>query len=216
MRLTRMKMKASGAPWRRAFFESMKYDLLSPKETYLNLPDNASLKEVAKAIQSVGEHWGKKRYGPSSMSRSSGNGPLTRYRVRLPLFPPRKTNFDPVQLAFALRIHHDVEPESNTDLIRKGLEIALEAQQEDGTWPTGAPFLFDGETLAAVYVANLEIMNALLPLIDKFDLCGTANAQIACSTGWNVISAKFPPHRAGKLPAGPRIVSPKPVELMPG
>src|SRR5207245_4831526 len=41
-------------------------------------------------------------------------------------------------------------------------------QAPDGIWPIGAPLDFDRETQSGIYVANIEIINAILPLFEKY------------------------------------------------
>jgi adenylate kinase family enzyme len=180
MALTRLQMKASGAPWRRAFFESMKYDIESSCDDYMKLSDSASLEEIADAISEVGKRWVTSAARTKQYVAKFGKWAKQELNRQITLHAlPGRTNFDPVQLAFSLRIYNDLEAQPNKDLVAKGLEIVMGAQEEDGTWPTGAPFVFDRQTLAAVYVANVEIMNALMPLIDKLNTTLTQYHQHA-------------------------------------
>ncbi len=164
-------MRVAGILWRRAFFEGMCYVLDLTAEKYQALGDGADLQALAKTIKSAGEDWKNsaertRQYLAklAKWARAELNRQITLYSL------PGRTNFDPVQLAFALRIHHDLEPEPNAPLLAKGLEIVMETQQLDGTWPSGAPFAFDRKTLAANYVANVEIMNAVMPLIARHNV----------------------------------------------
>ncbi|HEY6351801.1 MAG TPA: AAA family ATPase [Candidatus Angelobacter sp.] len=167
--LAKMQMKNAGPLWRRAVFQSMIYDLETPRNIYEKLDANPTLLEITDAIRKAGKRWTisaqrTREYLAlfAKWAHQELNRQITLYNLS------GKTNFDPVQLAFALRIYHDIEVGANKDLIAQGLEIVMEAQHEDGTWPTGAPFVVE-PTLAAVHVANIEIINALMPLIDKDD-----------------------------------------------
>src|SRR5947209_3268097 len=168
MKLAQKEMKNAGTPWRRAVFQSMIYDLQTPRYIYEKLGTKPTLPEITEAIQKVGQHWADSAQRTRKYLSMFAKWATQELHRQITLYSLNgKTSFDPVQLAFALRIHHDVEAEPNKDLIAKGLEIVLETQHEDGTWPTGAPFVVDWTTLAAVHVANIEIINALMPLIDK-------------------------------------------------
>src|SRR6266849_8232446 len=45
------------------------------------------------------------------------------------------------------------------------LKILMKSQHPDGTWSTPSPFVLDPHTGSGVYVANLEIANAVLRII---------------------------------------------------
>lgn len=157
-------LRAAGTIWRRAFFEGMRYVLQCTHQTYKQLPANGSLTQLANSIRDAGGHWMRsaertKRYVAqfAKWARAELNRQISLHAAKL--------NFDPVQLAFALRICHDLDPKIDKDILTEGLEIVLKKQEPDGTWPSGAPFVYFRDTLAAVYVANLEIMNAVMPLI---------------------------------------------------
>ncbi len=45
------------------------------------------------------------------------------------------------------------------------LRILMKSQHPDGTWSTPSPFVLDSQTGSGVYVANLEIANAVLRII---------------------------------------------------
>jgi adenylate kinase family enzyme len=158
-----------GLLWRRAFFEGMKHVLVTSRKNYEGLPATANLSKLAETIKEAGEQWKKSAKNTREYLAKLAKWAEAELSRQITLHSlSRKTNFDPVQLAFALRIHHDIaSPPLNTDLLARGMQIVVETQQPDGTWPTGAPFAFDRKTLAANYVANVEIMNALMPLIDR-------------------------------------------------
>jgi adenylate kinase family enzyme len=158
-----------GMLWRRAFFEGMKHVLVTSRKNYEGLPARADLSVLAETIKEAGSQWKKSAKNTREYLAKLAKWAEAELSRQIALYSlSRKTNFDPVQLAFALRIHHDIaSPPLNTDLLARGLQIVVETQQPDGTWPTGAPFAFDRKTLAANYVANVEIMNALMPLIDR-------------------------------------------------
>src|SRR6266851_7492425 len=164
-------MRIAGTLWRRAFFEGMKYVLDLTIKQYGELKSNANLQALVKTIKDAGKEWENsaertKRYLAklAKWARAELNRQITLYSL------PGRTNFDPVQLAFALRIHYDLEPEPNAPLLATGLEIVMQTQQLDGTWPSGAPFALDRKTLAANYVANVEVMNAVMPLIARHNV----------------------------------------------
>lgn len=161
-----------GFLWRRAFFEGMKHVLVTSRKNYEELPYRSDLSEVVKSIKKAGEQWKKSAKNTREYLSKLAKWAEAELSRQISLYSlSRKTNFDPVQLAFALRIHHDIaSPPLNADLVARGMQIVVETQQTDGTWPTGAPFAFDRKTLAANYVANVEIMNALMPLIDRHNI----------------------------------------------
>jgi adenylate kinase family enzyme len=159
----------AGMLWRRAFFEGMKHVLVTNRKNYEGLSAKADLSKLAETIKEAGRQWKKSAKNTREYLAKLAKWAEAELSRQITLYSlSRKTNFDPVQLAFALRIHHDIaSPPLNEDLLARGLEVVVETQQADGTWPTGAPFAFDRKTLSANYVANVEIMNALMPLIDR-------------------------------------------------
>ncbi len=178
MALTRPHHRQAGTLWRRAFFEGMKEVLEKTDNIYKEnievLPGpngrNASrtLQPIAKAIASAGRQWelSAKRTRVflnllSKWSQAEIERQITLYSLK------QQTNFDPVQLAFAASTYQKTALSPNAQLIEKAREIVFESQTPDGTWPLGAPFCFDRVTLAANYAANLEIVNALVPSIEK-------------------------------------------------
>lgn len=161
-------MNVAGIVWRKAFFEGMQHVLQSCRSIY-NRPNCDDLKELANRIREAGQQWSKsaQRTGQyiakfAKWARAELNRQISLYSADAP--------FDPVQLAFALRIYRDIDRNPDKDLLARGLQIVLDSQKPDGTWPAGAPFVFDRHTLAAVHVANLEIMNAIMPLLTKENL----------------------------------------------
>ncbi|HEV7673324.1 MAG TPA: ATP-binding protein [Candidatus Angelobacter sp.] len=169
MEVKRAHLETAGTVWRRAFFEGMRYVLKCTQKSYETLTANGNLTQLAFSIRNAGEQWMRsaertKRYVAkfAKWARAELNRQISLHAA--------KVNFDPVQLAFALRICHDLDPEIDKDVLTEGLEIVLKKQEPDGTWPSGAPFVYFKNTLAAVYVANLEIMNAVMPLIIERDV----------------------------------------------
>lgn len=165
-------LRLVGLFWRRAFFEGMKHVLVASRKNYEGLPYRSDLSKVVEAIKEAGKQWEKSAKNTREYLAKLAKWAEAELSRQISLYSlSRKTNFDPVQLAFALRIHHDIAaPPLNADLLAKGMQIVVETQQADGTWPTGAPFAFDRKTLSANYVANVEIMNALMPLIDRHNI----------------------------------------------
>jgi hypothetical protein len=169
MEVKRAHLQAAGTVWRRAFFEGMRYVLRCTRESYEKLPAIGDLTQLADSVRIAGEQWLRsaertKRYLAkfSKWARAELNKQISLHAAKL--------NFDPVQLAFALRICHDLDPDIDKDVLTAGLEIVLTKQEPDGTWPSGAPYVYFKNTLAAVYVAHLEIMNAVMPLIIERDV----------------------------------------------
>jgi AAA+ superfamily predicted ATPase len=165
---TRLYQHCGGLAWKRAFLEGMVHVLTAIRKTYeeaVSKP-SADLQDLAQAIELVGNHWGAsaqltREYVSkfSKWARAEVDSQISLYHV------PYRTNFDAPQLAFALRILQDLEPDTNPELIRKGLEILFSSQQEDGVWPVGAPVVFDRKWMQAAYVNNIEIVNAIMPVI---------------------------------------------------
>ncbi len=165
---TRLYQNCGGLAWKRALLEGMGHVLGAIKKTYEEAISKPStgLRDLADAIEQVGNHWRAsaqltREYISkfSKWARAEVDRQISLYHV------PYRTNFDAPQLAFALRILQDLEPHTNPELIQKGLEILFSSQQEDGVWPIGAPVVFDRKWIQAAYVNNIEIVNAIMPLI---------------------------------------------------
>ena len=94
------------------------------------------------------------------------------------------TNFDPIQLLFAARIHDDFSATPDKGLVLEALAILADTQQPDGSWAGDAPFLAAPDSSAGIYVAGLEAMNALLPLVDKYGWFESCHMQIERTFRW--------------------------------
>jgi len=176
--LTRPHLRQAGMRWRKAFFEGMKEVLEKTDNIYKEIVEvparpeskdvSPTLQPIAKAIAAAGHQWelSAKRTRVflnllSKWSQAEIERQITLYTLK------QRTNFDPVQLAFATSSYQKTALSPNAQLVEKAREIVFESQTLDGTWPLGAPFYFDRVTLAANYAANLEIVNALVPSLEN-------------------------------------------------
>jgi adenylate kinase family enzyme len=173
MEATRRHMLLAGTLWRRAFFQGMRHVLTQTAQTYTRKEMRkaaglTALGRVAKAIEAAGSEWAKSaRLTKDYLAKLSkwAQAEIDRQLTLASLTP--KTNFDPGQLAFALGIYHHLASSPSRPLIDRALELFFEAQNPDGTWTPGAPFVFKRHSVSANYAANLEVMNAIAPLIDS-------------------------------------------------
>src|SRR6266403_1688242 len=174
MKTAELYMKGAAHRWELAFFEGMEYVLNQTKEAYRPLNNRTDLKKLSEAVRKVGKVWLESAARTKDYICIFTKWATAELQRQLSFSHIRyQTNFDPVQLAFLLRIDNDLSPGKNPQLTLKGLEILFDSQQRDGMWPVGAPLFFEPQIGRAVYVANLEIVNAVLPLVkehDKIDL----------------------------------------------
>ncbi len=126
------------------------------------------IERFARGLERVGERWAHRarrtedhvqvfsRWATAELYRQLGLGSV-----------PYKTNFDPVQMAFLARIYNDYGGQQrNPEIVARAMHLFFESQQEDGTWPSGAPFWFDSKTQTAIHVSNIETINAIIPLLE--------------------------------------------------
>ncbi len=173
MAATRGHMLLAGTLWRKAFFEGMLHVLTRTAELYTPGKMEADAKEltalgkVARAVKSAGVEWADSaRLTRDYLAKLAKWAQAETNRQLTLASLSQKTNFDPAQLAFAVGIYHHLASSPSKPLIDRALELFFDAQFEDGTWPPGAPFVFKRHSISANYAANLEIMNAVAPLID--------------------------------------------------
>jgi len=127
-----------------------------------------SLGRVANAIEAAGSEWAESaRLTKDYLAKLSkwAQAEINRQLTLASLTP--KTNFDSTTTRFRLGIYHHLSSSASRPLIDRALELFFEAQNPDGTWTPGAPFIFKRHSASANYAANLEVMNAIAPLIDS-------------------------------------------------
>lgn len=162
----RESMRRAGMAWQLAFFSGMPQVLEDIIKIYAKPSNTKSLDSLAKAIGSAGERWAESERVTRKFINLFAQWGLSELQRQITMYAaPLQGNVDPVQLAFSLRIVHDLQGGTNEHLIAKGLEILAETQIPDGTWPIGVPLMFDPLDESAVHVVNLEIANAVVSVI---------------------------------------------------
>jgi adenylate kinase family enzyme len=126
----------------------------------------ASFDDVARVLRAAGDIWRDSSSNVRYFLRTCSQWGTTELFRQISLFNTEyQTGFDPGSLAFSLRIHHDFGEHKADQLMPLALKILMKSQGPDGTWSTPSPFVLDPETGSGVYVANLEIANAVLRII---------------------------------------------------
>jgi adenylate kinase family enzyme len=159
----------AGTLWRKAFFQGMLHVLTHTAGLYApdKMKKDAPLDKIAKAVKSAGDAWANSaRLTRDYLAKLAKWAQAETNRQIAFASLGQETNFDPAQLAFAVGIYHHIASPSEP-LIDRALELVFDAQSPDGTWSPGAPFVFKRTSISANYVASLEIMNAIAPLIDS-------------------------------------------------
>ncbi len=161
--------QAAGLLWKLAFLQGTAHVLRTTEALYRNHGGkNAGLPELAQAFRRAGEQWRASADRTRDYVGTFSHWATTEIDRQIKLHSvDYRTNFDVGQLAFALAIDHKHALERSPQLTQKGLEIVFSHQQQDGTWPVGAPLVFERQHTQGVYVASLEIANALLPLVKQ-------------------------------------------------
>lgn len=165
--------RLSGESWKAAFFEGMLNVLALVTAEYKvigNMKGNkatlASNERLVEALGNAARIWNETAEWTRDYVGKFSKWATVELHYQLALSTvTHKTNFDPSQIAFLLWIYHFLAPEKNPRLIDKGLEVLFRNQEADGTWPVGAPFWFDRQTQGGIYVASMEIINAIMPLL---------------------------------------------------
>jgi adenylate kinase family enzyme len=133
--------------------------------------DAIKLSVLADLIKDIGEVWKHSGNNTEDYILKFSHWSIAGLHRQLGLATVRyKTNFDAAQVAFFLRICRDLQSTGNPEskeVTSRGLEVLFDSQEEDGTWPLGAPLAVDQRTQMAVHVANLEIINAVMPLLEE-------------------------------------------------
>jgi hypothetical protein len=117
--------------------------------------------------------------------------------------------FDPIQLAYALRIYTGyrtwISQPVNQKLVAKTVEIVFEHQEQDGLWPKSRP-IFHFSTRGSVYPFTFEMLDVLLPNKTESALFEPYIGKLAASLRWaedNYIDgAKEKGWRGNHLPYG--------------
>ncbi len=151
--------------WVLAFFDGMRHVLEQIRQVYASC--NADdLPTLATAIRKAGVEWRESADRTSGFVANLSKWATAEMHWQLALYSVSShLDFDAGQLAFCLRIYHDCEPSRDDRLAAKALDVLLQSQLETGTWPVGAALASDPETGASVYPTNLEMINAVMPLI---------------------------------------------------
>jgi hypothetical protein len=120
--------------------------------------DPSSMQPIAKAIASAGEQWKLSTKRTRGFLNLLSKWPQAEIERQITLFSlKQRTNFDPVQLAFAASTYQKTALSPNAQLVERARAIVFESQTPDGTWPLGAPFYFDRITVAANYARTLRL-----------------------------------------------------------
>jgi len=172
--------RLSGTSWKAAFFEGMLHVLARVSVEYKKIGQTKGKKATSssndrleQALTDAARIWNETADWTQDYVAKFSKWATVELHYQLALSTvTHKTNFDPSQIAFLLWIYHSLAPETNPRLIDKGLEVLFRAQQPDGTWPVGAPFWFDRQTQVGTYVASMEIVNAVMPLLQDRGLEG--------------------------------------------
>jgi adenylate kinase family enzyme len=167
--------RLSGESWKTAFFEGMLSVLARVTDEYKEIGkmrgNNATVagnKRLTEHLENTARIWNETMEWTRDYVGKFSKWATVELHYQLALSTvTHKTNFDPSQIAFLLWIYHFLAPEKNPRLIDKGLEVLFRAQEADGTWPVGAPFWFDRKTQGGIYVASMEIINAVMPLLQE-------------------------------------------------
>jgi adenylate kinase family enzyme len=176
MAATRGHLLLAGTLWRKAFFEGMLYVLARTAELYTpgkmeekeDAKELTALGKVARAIKGAGNAWADSARLTREYLAKLAKWAQAEINRQITLDSlSQKTNFDPAQLAFAVGIYHQLASSPSKPLIDHALVLFFKAQHPDGTWPPGAPFVFKRLSTSANYASNLEVMNAVAPLIDS-------------------------------------------------
>jgi adenylate kinase family enzyme len=126
----------------------------------------SNLPTLANKIEAAGEKWqASAEWTDKYVSKLSKWGAVEMHHQLALSSVPSRVNFDAAQLAFCLRIHCLGEASQDTEIAEKALEILLETQRTNGTWPVGAALATDFETGASIFSTNLEVIGAIAPLI---------------------------------------------------
>lgn len=95
--------------------------------------------------------------------------------------------FDPIQLAYALRIYTDrqawVKQTINRKLLTKAIEVIFGQQNEDGLWPKSRP-IFHFSTRGSVYPFTYEMVDVLIPSSPQRSMFEPHMGKLEASLRW--------------------------------
>ena len=100
--------------------------------------------------------------------------------------------FDPIQLAYALRIYTGYYATTkqplnnqplNQKLVARAVEIIFEHQEEDGLWPKSRP-IFHFAQLGSVYPFTFEMLDGLIPDKPESGLFGPHVGKLEAALRW--------------------------------
>jgi len=95
--------------------------------------------------------------------------------------------FDPIQLAYALRIYTEnyaaIKQPLNRKLVARTVEIIFEHQEEDGLWPKSRP-IFHFSKLGSVYPFTFEMLDVLIPNKPDSGLFGPYIGKLEAALRW--------------------------------
>jgi hypothetical protein len=160
--------RCAGLAWVVALFEGMRHVLSGIQAEYKRLDETTDLAAIAGCVKKVAGHWRESGSITEFYVTAFAKWATAEVRKQLSAWDlTSRRGFDAGQLAFGIRILHDLTPREHSEMVERGLAVLAEDQAPDGTWRAGAPVAFISEPLAAIYAATMEIANALVQVVKQ-------------------------------------------------
>lgn len=159
--------RAKSETWRKAFLKGMQ-DVLTEIRSIYTAAKSADFAGFAETIEQAGAAWAKSaRNTMGFLSKLTEWAEGEMHRQLALHSVPSRLSFDPAQLAFCLRIRHDLAPDRDEEMLGAALGVLSQAQLPNGTWPVAAALATQADTGASIYPIALELIDAVLPLLES-------------------------------------------------